>query len=810
MRNWDFLRTALLAGTAGCSALASAPALAQNAGTIDPQVNTERSPAPIQQQAEASTSGGLQDIVVTARRSSERAQDVPIAITTVTAQDLQKLSVRDIVDVQKVTPGLYMNSQNSAGRVKITIRGQSEADSRLTTDPSVGVYIDGVNYSRTYGLRSAFVDLSQVEVLKGPQGTLFGKNTTGGAINITTQHPLYEASGYVDLLYGSYNNMQAIGVLNIPVISDKLAVRAVGQIISRDGYGTQNNGQDVGDDKVVNGRLLVRSDPSDNVRVLLSADYVRQRNIGTNITLTSDSMLANANTSTRSLGNIAAQLGLDPTLASDRLAAYDAWRTYYDQYASGNKFQSGFAADPRGLFDDVDHWGVSADIAVDIGTITVRSITAYRDLTREYIQDLDGTPFDVLQSHLFTSQENISQEIQVSSIDGVGLDWQFGGYYNRESGNELSDNNTNAFVNSRRSNLTDADVLNKSIAGYGQAVMHLTDTIRVTGGLRYTDDYRGINSHSRVEPSLAIPPAVPAENGECYLLMPSLGGPVYPNCNYETHTKFGEWTWLAGADWKPTPDLMIYGSVNKGYRAGGYTLQAFSRALTLDQLATASTPFAPEEVLAYEIGIKSDFLDRRVRVNGAVFYQDYTNIQQQLRDFVDGASVTLIRNAAEATLWGGELEVIVAPTVNTTINVGAAYLNAGYDEYVVPDSDGNLVDLTDTPFPTPRWTFNVGATQDVPLDDGELRFSVNYNWIDDVIYRNGADDVPSVTQSAFGLLDARITWHIDSQDLDIAVFGKNLTDKHYIQAATNVEGLGYNFAFPGDPRTFGIQVRKNF
>lgn len=809
MRNSDFLRTALLAGTAGCSALASAPALAQNAGTTDPQVNTERSTAPIQQQAEASTSSGLQQIVVTARRSSERAQDVPIAITTVTAQELRNLSVRDIVEVQKITPGLYMNSQNSAGRVKITIRGQSEADSRLTTDPSVGVYIDGVNYARVYGLRSAFVDLAQVEVLKGPQGTLFGKNTTGGAVNITTQRPQYEPGGYVDLLYGSYDNMQAIGAINVPVVDGMLAVRAVGQIISRDGYGTQNNGQDVGDDQVGYGRFLVRADPAENVRVLLSADYVRQRNTGTNIILTSDSMLENADTATRSLGAIAAQLGLDPASAADRQTAYGAWRTFYDSYANGDLFQSGFADDPRGLFDEVDHWGVSAEIAVDIGAVTVKSITAYRDLMREYIQDLDGTPFDVLQSHLFTTQENFSQELQVSSIDGYGLDWQFGAFYNRETGTELSDNNTNSPVSSNRSNLSETDVVNRSIAGYAQAVMHLTDTFRVTGGLRYTEDYRGIVSRSRIEPSLAIPPAVPDSRARCHQLAPEFGGPVYPNCAFETDVKFDEVTWLISADWKPTPDILLYTSVNKGYRAGGYTAQAFSRPLTPDQLATAATPFSPEKVVAYELGFKSELLDQ-LRINGAFFYQDYTNIQQQLRDFVDGASVTLIRNAAEATLWGGELEVIFAPTVNTTINLGAAYLNAGYDEYVVDDANGNPVDLTNTPFPAPEWTFNIGGTQTVPLDDGEIRFNVNYSWIDNVAYRNGADDVPSVTQSAFGLLDGRITWSIYGQDLDVSVFGKNLTNKRYIQAATNVEGLGYNFAFPGDPRTFGIQVRKNF
>jgi len=802
------VRGTLLLGVAYCLASTASSALAQQSGESDPDVVAQGGASSLQQAGVQR--GGLQDIVVTARRSEERSQDVPISITTVSGEDLQKFSMRDVAEIQKVTPGLYMSSQNSAGRVKITIRGQSEADSRLTTDPSVGVYIDGINYTRTYGLRSSFVDLAQVEVLKGPQGTLFGKNTTGGAINITTQHPKYQAEGYADLLYGSYNNMQALGVINLPIVEDRLAIRAVGQVISRDGYGSKLDGQDIGDDHVVTGRLLLRADPAENVRIFLSGDYTRQRNTGANVILTDDSMLQNTNSGTGTLGSIAAELGLDPTSEVDRRRAYDVWRGYYDGYSNGSKFQSGFATDPRGIFDDVDHWGVSGEIAVDVGDITIKSITAYRHLNREYIQDLDGTPFSLLQVHLGTDVQNFSQELQVSSIDGTGLDWQFGAYYNRESGNELSDNNTNSYVSASRSSVTDTDSLNKSAAVYGQAVLHLTDSLRMTGGLRYTEDYRGITSHSRIEPSFAIPPAVPASAARCNQLAPEFGGPVYPHCNYETHSKFDQFTWLASVDWKPAPDLLVYGSVNKGYRAGGYTAQAFSRPLTPDQLEQASNPFQPEKVIAYEVGFKSDLLGRTLRVNGAAFYQDYTNIQQQIRDYIDGNSVTLIRNAAAATLWGGELEVVFAPTDATMINLGVSYLSAEYDEYIVPNAAGDLIDLSGAPFPAPEVTFNIGATQTVPLSDGELRFSTNFNWIDDVVYRAEAKNLPSVTQGAFGLLDARISWRIHSQDLEISIFGKNLTDKRYIQAASNSEGLGFNYAFPGDPRVFGIQVRKNF
>lgn len=772
------------------------------------------SPALAQQSesGESETTGGIQDIVVTARRTAERAQNVPIAITTVTAEGLSNLSVRDIVEVQKVTPGLYMSSQNSAGRVKVTIRGQSEADSRLTTDPSVGIYIDGVNFLRSYGLRSSFVDLAQVEVLKGPQGTLFGKNTTGGAINITTQHPKYEAGGYADILYGSYNNMQAVGVVNLPLIADKLAIRAVGQVIHRDGYGTQNNGRDIGDDNVVSGRLLVRANPSETVNILLSGDYVKQRNKGTNVVLTNDSMLTSANSATGGLGAIAAELGLNPASSADRLTAYRRWRTFFDAFQNGNIY-SGFERSLRDLFDNVDHWGVSADISVDVGDVNLRSITSYRHLTRAYEQGLDGTPFDLLDVYLTTRQHNFSQELRASSIDQQGLDWQVGVFYNLEKGNEFSNNNTNRVIRTNRANINDTDSTNSSVAGYAQVVFNFSDSFRFTGGLRYTDDYREITSHNRIDPrpEFALPPYPPASVGVCNLLTPTLGGPTFPNCSYTTGTHFKKLTWLASMDYRPVKDVLLYASVSKGYRAGGYTAQASGVVQpSVAALNAAFTPYRPEQVVNYEMGFKSDIFDRRVRLNGSFYYQDYSDIQGQIRDSVNGVVVTLIRNAAEAKLYGGELELTIAPTDTVVLNASTAYLHARYDKFMARDTAGNLLDLSSQAFPAPAWTFNVGATKTIPLDDGELRLFTNYSWTDDVIFRPDTPNLASVTQKSFGLLDARISWHIASQDIDVAVFGKNLTKVRYVTAATNLQAAGYNVAFPGDPRTFGVQLRKTF
>lgn len=803
------MHRALMVGTMlGLASALSTAALAQQTAAqpaSEPAATAE---------PQSSTSGGIQDIVVTARRSSESAQHVPIAISTVTSDDLAKLSVRDVKDIQALTPGFQISSQNTAGRAKLTIRGQSEVDSRLTTDPSVGVYIDDVSFARSYGLRSSMVDIERIEVLKGPQGTLYGRNTTGGAVNITTKHPTYDYGGYFDLLFGSYNNVQATGVLNLPIVDDKIAMRIVGQYITRDGYGHLSDGTDINDDHVYSGRALLRLDPTDNVKILLSADYVRQRNNGTNIILTSDLMLQNANAANRALGEIARELGLNPASAADRLTAYNAWRTYYDAFRNG-KFYDGYANAPgtEKPRDDLNHYGFSGKIDVDVGDVTLTSISSYRNLKKAYAQNTDGVPFVITGGFLSTDQEIFTQELRASAIDGAGFDWQGGLFYSRETGNEYSTNDGNAFISPTRSRLTDLDVKNTSKAAYFQGVYNFGSNVRMTGGIRYTKDYRFIDSKNRTDPALATPvvPGQVLSPATCNLLAPSVGGPVFPNCSYRTSTKSDKVTWLVSADWRPIDQLMLYGSVSTGYRSGGYTYNGTSSPTTsTTAFLAAYEPFRPESVTNYEVGFKSDLLDRRLRINLSVFYQDYKDIQQRIRDQVNGALVTLVRNAASAKIKGGELDVTAVPMDGLTLTFGAAYLDAKYDEFIARDANGNLLDLTNQAFSAPDWTFNVGATYEIPTSDGYVRLFANYNWTDDVDFQPGTTNPAGTTQPAYGLLDGRISWFIKSWDLDIAVFGKNLTNKHYWNNATNGESLGFNLAFPGEPRRFGVQVRKTF
>lgn len=782
-------------------------------GIVAPGFAQAQTAPPTNKAAPGQGGGGLEDIVVTARRSSESAQSVPIAITTVTAANLARLSVRDVVDIQKVTPGLFVSSQNTGGRAKLTIRGQTEADSRISTDGSVGVYIDGVALTRSYGLRASLVDLAQVEVLKGPQGTLFGKNTTGGAINITTNHPTYDFGGYVDFAYSSYHGKQLQGVINLPLVDQKLALRLVGQRVDRDGYGKNGNGIDVGVDKASFGRALLRADPVEGLRILLSADYYRQKNTSTNVLLTYDAMLSRANSATGTLGAIAAELGLNPNSATDRLTAYNRWRTYFDQsanqYGKPGNFYGNSGTGP--MIDYVRHYGFAGSIAYDLGDVTFKSITSYRRLRVANGQDLDATPFFLQHSLVTTRERNFSQEFQLSAIDRKGLDWQLGLFYNRETGNEGSFSNALNFTSTSRASVVDADLRNISKAAYAQTVYNFTNNFRITAGLRYTRDERSVTARNRRDVSFATAPVPPVSRNACFVTVG--GGSIDPSvCSYSASTGSSKLTWLASADWRPFHELLLYSSYSRGYRAGGFSIQAASSVpATPAALAANFTPFEPEVVDNLELGFKADLLHRRLRVNGAFFRQNYKNIQAQIRDIVSSQVVTLIRNAAEAKPYGAELEVTGQLTPEWVVNGSVGYLKASYKTFIARDASGNVLDQSGLPFPAPKWTWNLGTHYTLPVSNGSVDFSTNVSYKGKVNFRPqlGQNDA-SVSQPGYALLDARLAYDLKNSGLTIAIFAKNLTNKRYLNAATNLESLGFNVGFPGDPRVLGAQVRKTF
>ena len=726
---------------------------------------------------------GIGDIVVTARKRSESAQTVPISITALGDEKIRDYTIRSVTEVAQQAPGLYIApSPASASGVLLAIRGQSQGDVLLTLDSSVGVYIDGVYYPRQLGINSAFTDVERIEVLKGPQGTLFGKNTTGGAISITTRQPdLDRADGFASATLGNYGRLDMSGALNVPIVDDVAALRVSGKRSTRSGFGEDSSGHQLSDENSTSlrGHLLIR--PGSGTRITLSGDYLKLDEGGQITRLASvnpNPATAPQATPTGLLTATAIQAGL-PVTPAGLLAA----RNLLLSYIGGDPYHS-YASTPQ--FSRFSRWGVSADVRQDITpAISLRSITAYSETDRSSAADIDGTPFRLFEPTFDTQSQVFSQELQLAQESKAPFNWILGGYYSIETGHELVTSTSLVPINATNPGINEGNVRNTSIAAFGQAYYSLTDTLRLTGGLRYTSETKSLVSFNRTALGCNIPPAL-------------ISG---PGCRAFFKNTWGNVSYLASLDWRVRPDTLLYVKHSRGFKGGGQNIRGSAASPVSFQ------PFSPETVLDYEVGLKTDLLDRRLRINVAAFYSNYQNIQRSTAVALGGVVSTLITNATSAKIKGGELEITAAPTTRLTLNTSISYIHARYGAFL----DAQIGDRSDEPFPIPKWTVATNATYAVPLGVGALRLTASYIWQDDVNYRGSAVLDSAVTQPAFGLVNGRAALVLDRPKLEIALFVKNLLDKSYIVGGIDLDRtIGFNMNVPGAPRTFGVDLTKRF
>jgi iron complex outermembrane receptor protein len=724
-------------------------------------------------------SARIEDIVVTARKQVENVQDVPIAVTPLGSQKLEDASIKDIAEIQKLAPNLFISSVTNGGRAEISIRGQRDIEGTLTSDAPVGVYVDGVNLPRVIGLRSSFVDIDRVDVLRGPQGTLFGKNTTGGAFQIETKKPYDDWGGYVDFSYGNYDSKILTGALNAALVPDKLAVRGVVQLRRQDGYGQNLLGQELNDDHTDSYRLHVLATPTDNISLLLSGDYVRMRNTGSALKVVYVQPQATAGSiqNRAVLGQIMAEEGINPA-APDAIARAQA---LLEATQNGSFYD--MPSDKR-IHDNVNVWGVSGTLNIDFDWAALKSITAYRGFERDSLSDYDATPYTLIEPNLATEARNFSQELQLSSQDGIGFDWVAGLYYNRETGHEGNRLLQAPTFFAGNPIITDGDVLNKNKSAFAQVIYALTETVRLTGGIRYTNEFRALTTRNRTSA------------GVCTVPLVAPGSP----CERSFRQTFENWSYLASIDWRPSDNVLLYANTSRGYKAGGFNLRGTSNPATF-------APFSPEKATNYEVGYKLDMLDRALRINGSFFYTDYANIQKSTNVNTANGITSFLINAAAAEIYGGEIELTAVPVTGLTLSASGGWTHARYTRF----PDAILGDRSGEPFSVPEFTFGLNASYVVPVSMGDLRFNADYAWIDDVNFRPTARNQPSVTQKAYGLLGARAALEIKEHGVEVALFGKNLTNKHYYAMVADYDAsFGFNVAFLGEPRTYGIQIRKSF
>jgi iron complex outermembrane receptor protein len=730
---------------------------------------------------------GDAEIVVTARRRAERLQDVPVAITAVSGDTLRAANIVQVQDLQQKVPGLTIQPSSFGSNVlQVAIRGQRQFDPYLTKDPAVAVYFADVVQNRPQGLNAGMFDLDSVQVLKGPQGTLFGRNTTGGAMIITPTAPTDRLEGYILAGFGNYNAKRAEGALNVP-LTDWAALRVAGSLQRRDGY-TQDvtTGQKLDDEHKDSWRVSLRLTPGAGIenRLVVNGFTAHENGIGYKL------------------------LGVLPGIGfgSSPNVLAELARVQSLPYHSTT-------SDLR-LKTDIQTLSVSNTTEIEVASdMTIRNIAGYRYTESHTPFDFDGSSltFTDATGHVipfFHSREDMtdrqySDELQIlGKIFDRSLDYIFGGYYFLEKGSDRQQTGgqggitTNGIYQGDR--ITYADpVRNEAYSGFAQFTYRLPflNGVSLTAGGRLNHDRREITTRNLIS------------DGTCRLVDGS--GQVLNPCMASYGKSFNRFTYTLSADWKVAPDVLLYIAHRKGYRTGGFNISA----TTPNQF----TPFQPEDVQDYEIGLKTSFHmgGGSGKFNVAVYDQDYKNIQRNQGSLINGVFTQTIVNAAAARIKGFEAELSLRPVRFLDFGVNVAHIDARYTNWI-----SNGVDISGSMFAgAPEWTFSGNAGVTVPVGQselairGDLYHQSRTNMSDNNWIAAQGRVSPTSIIPGYVLLNGRIELRkVAGTGVTVALWGKNLADEHYIASGTELAntGLGYTSGFLGAPRTYGVELSTKF
>jgi len=743
----------------------------------------------------------LEEIVVVARKKSESVQDVPISITALSGDELRGLGIEDISDAARYAPNVSFDATAAVSGSSIAstvfIRGVGQTDFTLNSDPGVGIYIDGVYVARSVGGLLDLVDVETVEVLRGPQGTLFGKNTIGGAINISSRRPDPDGGGYVQLEAGNFSRTNARGGVDFGITED-LAVNVAGAFLNQNGYQKRlltPDEPDLGDiDRyVMRGRALWTPTEAFEADVIL--DYTRGRE---------ESVAQSVLEFVPSTGApfLPAAAGVIP-------GTMPALRPGFEGQFTGQDLLSGafVTDDARDTFytgpsrSDFDIFGASMTLTYDLGAFQIKSISAYRDVESDFARNFFSAPFigDTVDSY---EQDQFTQELQLLGELWDGrVDYVAGLFYLEEEG--TNDN----LVDTPIGNLgSGGSVDNESLAFFAQANTSITDKLEVTTGIRFTDETKRFDPGFRGGEQtffsdanglgLGLPPEVPL------IVAPeSLGrGDFYVNSDEKVD-------FTVNFAYAIAPDVLTYTSYSTGFKAGGFSQRIGPGP------GIPAPPFRREDVSTVEVGVKSTVLDQSLRLNAAVFYSDYEDLQ--VTPIFEGIG-PVTRNIGDAEIYGAELEWTYFPTAALEWSGGVGYLQNELtsitpEAAVNVDLDGSQILTLDTELPkTPDWSLNSAVSYRIPVDtDFDIVLQANWSFTSQLY--NDVLNSPILERDSIHLLGANIS--IETGQWVFSLTGNNLTDEEYIIAGNDetAQGqFGYTQATFSRPREWWFSVRRAF
>lgn len=763
-------RAALILG-GPCSLLCPDAAVGQTSSRSRKEINADQ----------------LEHIIVTARRREEELQKTPISVISLSADALEKRSITNVAALQNFVPNLtFAPSQNvgdAAGNM--FIRGIGQEDFVAGAEPGVGFYLDGVYVARTMGNLINLIDVQRIEVLRGPQGTLYGRNTIGGAISLMSAPPTAERAATADLIVGNIGRLELRGIVNAP-LTDTFFARVAASRVSRAGYlnrlpppfpptgVVEMNRDPEGRDESNAGRLQLRWLASPSLTVDIATDASRRR--GSQSATHVDAIDPRFGILPAVNGLIVAGRLPGPSISDDLVT--DDWLT---SYAGG--FNS--------IAQNID--GLAVTVTKDIRPkTTLKLITSHRRLRSHVATDLDGTWFAILQSDFRERHRQYTVELQASGkLWGLTYTAGLFGLAERmhtSSGRGISRADVLYlcgcfYVPGRRPVLsyTRRAQSGDSHAVYAQADMPLTRRLFATMGGRLSTEHKSTDV-------------------ELVQLDPDTLEPT--NRILRSGSNRGRWrsfTWRAGLTFQASPDLMLYWSAAKGYKSGGFNTRP---VFNLPNLGINT--FAPETALTYEAGVRSEWLKRRVQLNATVFHTSYEDIQLRQTTFVDGILTTIIENAARARIRGLEVEATAKLSQRLGAQIAYGYLNPRYLDV------GRVPGLTlDTVFQrTPHHSFSASIDYAIPLGRGSLSFHGDYSYRS----REQLQLLASrFDQHRYGLLGARLTFKGPNGRWSAALFGTNLSDKRYrVAGRDGLTEVGIANSVIGLPRQVGIELKAGF
>jgi iron complex outermembrane receptor protein len=757
-------------------------------------------------QEQAPEEQGIDEIVVTAQKRSENIQKAALSIEAFSGETIASRGIARPDDLTRIAAGVQVGGGTTT---QIYVRGVGDFGVVATANPAVVTNLNGVPISRPQAISGNFYDLERIELLKGPQGTLYGRNASGGALNlIAVNQKLDETSGYLQAMAGNYDSFGGEGALNLPV-AQNAAIRASFQIADRASYLT-----DGGDDDQHQSVRLQALVKNDRLTVALLGSYTHLGGNGSGLAVIPK------------IAGKSAWTGTTSTAAAD----------YYFDLINANFVASGGASPPPAVFDrpdgeklfqDVQSWNVSAQLDYDFGPATLTVIPAYRGTTAKFSVQ---PGFNYAPGGHGTDGETSDQYSLETRLGGQSdkLKWVVGLFAFQED--QSTDFAVTAGVLQRVR--ISSDLKSKSLAGFGEATYSLADAVRLIAGVRYTSDERSQTNFQKfaISPTVTGSPPFPACVPPTYA--PGTQCSLLPPGSYSSRKTFNRATWKVGFEADLARQTMLFATVSTGFKAGGFN-QAVDPAAPRQTLA-----FRPETITAYTVGLRNRFMDNKLQLNLEGFYWDYKDLQLSSLILDGSGNVALAtQNAGKARLYGLNADVVARPFIGTTLHAGVEYVNSRYEkfafaqaaQFTAPGSTGCLVSPSTLPVGplgpyvnvdcsgkplvrSPEWSGNFGLTQVEELADGS-----NVTFDTDVAFASSrftsTSFVPNARVKGYANWSATLTYNAPNERWFVGAYVRNITmAKVYTGGGGDQSPFvtGFVSSTIGAPRTFGGRAGVRF